>query len=525
MEKQCLRKACQNDCSEISTLWENSFFTGYETSPNAWNYTSYIELDPENKDKLQNALNKNQNVHKHGYNAEKIWQYELTALPKVYLHFPAKGEGNLTTTVSLLAIGILLLIVSYINFLNFYIAMTPTRIKWFNIRWIFGESAVSLKLSIMMEALFLSLIAFLASILFINLIKAGVVDFFTADISISQNLRLLFFVGIFSILSGFVAGIYPAIYSTSFKPAIALSGSFAVSQRSKWLKNILIGAQFVTAIFLVIVTIFVKTQHDYMRNKNWGITTENILYFSTERIRDNVDNMTDKLKNNPDITDITFGLHFPGQDGLTQSWGREFEGVRIDVNAWYVKSNFLDFFGITVAEGRGFDELEEDKMILNKAFCREYGFSDIIGKELSNYEIVGIAEDFNFKPLREEIKPIALISSSDANYHNWAFVKTTGMNTLKTIDYIHDTWKIMGVYGLILFNVKSKRKTIALHKINGASVMDVILMLNRSFIVQFVIAHIVAAPIAYGLKILHIKYLYICGYSSPAVYLCLSLRH
>jgi putative ABC transport system permease protein len=520
------------DFPDNCSLKNGVYFYQHETPPSAHNYTSYLELDPKNKDKLQSALNKNQNTE------NKIHQYELIALPQIYLHCPEEGEGNFTATISLLVIGILLLIISYINFLNFYMAVMPIRIRGFNIRRIFGESDMSLKLSIIMEAVFLSFIAFLASILFINLIKYGVHNFFTVDTSISQNFKLLCFVGIFSMLSGFMAGMYPAFYSTSFKPAMVISGSFAVSRYSKWLKNILIGAQFVTAIFFVIITIFVKIQHDYMQNKDWGIATENILYFNMERIRNNIDNMTAELKNNPDITDITHGLHFPGQEGLTQSWGLEFEGIQINTNVWYVNSNFLDFFSIRITEGRGFEEYEEGKAILNRAFIKEYGFNDIIGKEFSNYEIVGISEDFNFKPLRETIKPMALISSLSVNFYNWTFVKTTGMNTQQTIDYIRDTWKkfsnepldirsmdktlddlyrkennlaklistcgaiaiivaIMGVYGLILFNAKSKRKMIALHKVNGASKTDVILLLNRGFLMQFTVAYVIAVPTAY----------------------------
>jgi putative ABC transport system permease protein len=319
---------------------------------------------------------------------------------------------------------------------------------------------------------------------------------------------------------------------------MALSGSFAASRRSKFLKNISVGAQFVMAIFLLTVTVFIKIQHDYMRNKNWGINTENVLYFNTEKIRTNVENLTGELKKNSDITDITIGLHFPGQEGLTRSWGRMFEETQVNVNVWYVKSNFLDFFGISIAKGKGFEENGEDEMLLNQAFIREYGFTDIIGKELSNYDIVGIMEDFNFKPVRETIKPIALISSNEVTSYNWTFVKTSGMNTLKTMDYIRDTWKkfsnepveirildktlddlyrresnlaklvstcgaiaiivaIMGLYGLILFDAKSKRKTIALHKVHGASKSEVILMLNQNLIIQFVIAYIIAVPLAY----------------------------
>jgi putative ABC transport system permease protein len=99
-------------------------------------------------------------------------------LPDIHLKFPAKGKGSLNTTISLLAIGILLLIVAYINFINFSVAMSPIRLKGLNIRRIFGENPFMLRFSVVMEAVFLSLIAFLISLVFINYFNVGVINEF-----------------------------------------------------------------------------------------------------------------------------------------------------------------------------------------------------------------------------------------------------------------------------------------------------------------------------------------------------------
>jgi putative ABC transport system permease protein len=212
-----------------------------------------------------------------------------------------------------------------------------------------------------------------------------------------------------------------------------------------------------------------------------------------------------------------------------------------------VSHNFQQFFDIPVIEGSGFEEnmLDSKTMIVNKAFVESYGatFSPLIGKKIScfngEYEIVGVMEDFNFKSLHEPVKPMGIVSGQDLNaYFRTMYIKINGQNTLNTLNYVRDVWKqfssepveinfldetinhlykrennlaklistfalitiivaIMGVYGLILFNVKSKRKTVALHKIHGASVREVILMLNRGFIVQFAVAYIISVPLAY----------------------------
>jgi putative ABC transport system permease protein len=419
-----------------------------------WAYITYLKIDPKTRTGFLKKLNDDQFMQKGTKREEQIWQYELTALTNIHLGFPVLGEGSLTTVISLLALGIFLLVISYTNFLNFSVAMAPLRIRGFNIRRILGENSLSLKLSIVMEAVFFALIAFVVSLFIINFLNAGVIkDFFRADLSLSKNWTLLFYTGGICLFSGFFAGIYPAFYSTSFKPAMALSGSFSGSKRAQRLKNTLIVVQFVTAIFMITVTLFVKRQHDYLRNKNWGINTENVLYFNSSPIAFDVENFMTELKRNPDIVDITYGQYVPGDENM-QEWGRNYNEKEISMNVWPVRFNFFDFFGLSVIDGQGFGSggTNANKMIFNEAFLREYEFSNLTGtifKETNqhvDFDIVGVVEDFNFKPLRDKISPLAFISTENMTYGGggrgaWTFVRTNGSNTLKIIEYIRETWK------------------------------------------------------------------------------------
>jgi putative ABC transport system permease protein len=516
-----------------------------EDQETEWSYWSYIEIsgDRGNRDKILTSLNAEESVKEVA--SETGWLFELTALPDIHLKFPAKGKGSLSTTISLFAIGILLLIIAYINFINFSISMAPVRVKSFNIRRILGEDSRFLKLSIAMEAVFISLIAVAISTFFIHYFNISVVkEFFQADISLSNNIgMLLFMTGIF-LTTGLLAGLYPAYYSTSFKPAMALSGSFAFSPGSRILKNSLIVIQFTSAIFLIIVSGYVKVQHDYMQDKSWGIKKENIAYLYPQNFND-IQSVETELRKNPDIFDITYSAFLPGAEQM-MNWGRSFEGKGVNMVVWPVSHNYLRFFGINISEGQGFEESDEKgpgKMIFNQTFVKKYDFADIIGKEMGGMgercKIIGVMEDFNFESLREPVRPIAFVTGK--NYLTQLgimFIKINGQNTSKTLGYMHNVCKqfssepieiafldeklhqlykqennlaklisifglitiivtVMGVYGLVLFNVKSKRKTIALHKIHGASITEIIMMLNSGFITQFVIAYIVAVPLAY----------------------------
>jgi putative ABC transport system permease protein len=502
-------------------------------------YISYLEIVPGTKDKLLERINKKED--------DTEQSFGLTALLDAYLKFPIKGQGKLSATLSLLAIGIWLMIIAYINFINFSISMAPVRLKGLNIRRIFGESTLALKFSVAMESVLLSFVAFLISLVIVNYSIVAVKDFLQVDLSLSNNINPLLLTAGASLLMGFLAGIYPAFYTTSFKPAIALSGSFATSFGSKAMKNTLIVIQFTTALCLIIVASFIKIQHDNLQNKSWGINTENVIYLTIAKMspRDARKVFEADLRSNPNIIDCVLSTCIPG--GVSGLGATNFENTDVGYNAWVVSHNILRLFGIKIVEGRDFTEEDNwgnGKVIFNRAFVKEYGFKDIVGKEIkgmfgSNNEIIGITDDFNFKSLYESVQPISFwVGQEYAGVSNYMLIKINGQNRQKTIDYINTTWKkfsnenpdihflnetinqlytqennlaklismsglitiivaVMGVYGLILFNAKSKRKTIAIHKVNGATKREVILMLNRGFLVQFAIAYLIAVPLAY----------------------------
>ncbi|MDR1223428.1 MAG: hypothetical protein LBL07_11210 [Tannerella sp.] len=515
-----------------------------EDNPQQWSYQSYIEIIPGGEAKVLDAVNNDESIQKIGAD---LWTVELTGLADIHLKFPALGKGSFSTTVSLLAIGLLLLVIAYINFVNFSISMAPIRLKNFNIRRIMGENPFFLKFSINMETVLISAIAAIVSLLFIYYFNLSVVnEFFLANISLKHNFELYLLMFGFCLLTGFIAGIYPALYSTAFKPAMALSRTFTLSTGNKMLKNALVVIQFTAAILLIVAAGFIKLQHDYMQDKSWGIRKENVAYIHTGKLHDRRV-FESKLRDNPNIIDITYSHFLPGSES-TMEWGKEFEGLGISTAVWPVTDNYLRFFGINILEGSDFNESDNNgpgKLIFNRKFIDKYGFTDILGKKMTGLHgldictIIGIMEDFNFESLRTAIRPIAFVMGETYSpYLDYMFVKMNGQDIRGTVNAIEDLWPefssepfeisflnetlnqlyrqennlaklitvfglitiivtIMGVYGLILFNAKSKRKAIALHKINGASVREVILMLNRGFIIQFVVAYAFAVPLAY----------------------------
>ena len=514
-----------------------------------YNYKGYFEVLPKDLNKLLGKLNGKK------FYGEQISQRiskrelkvtgDLTLLAKMHFYFlDISGSGSLTTTLSLLAIGVLILIIAYINFLNFSIAMAPARVRGLNIQKILGANPKNLRFAVAAEASLFSILSFVIALFLIYILQSSsIYEYFSADLSLLNNWVAFFVIGCSSIVIGLIIGFYPARYVTSFQPAVALSGSFSISGKSMKVRNVLITLQFISAITLIIVSSFIRIQNSFMQNYSWGIQKENIVYVPYGPLKVTMKTFAEELKRDPRILDCTASQFIPGEVGMT--WGRDFEGKMVSATIWPVRLNFLRFFGVKVLDGRDFTESDtihgKQAIIFNQKFQKNFHLKGIIGKVFNGFDnsltIVGTAKNINFSSLRDTIQPMAF-AIFDESWMHWYFIKITGKDTPATINSIKKTWEkysdedfnlkflnqsmndlyknesnlsklisifglviiviaIMGVYGLIVFNARYKSKEIALRKVNGASDREIMLMLNRSVLIQLTIAFIVAVPLAY----------------------------
>ena len=528
----------------------NGIFTYLaDDEPYNYNYKGYFEVLPKDLNKLLGKLNGKK------FYGEQISQRiskpelkitgDFILLHKMHFYFlDMSGSGSLTTTLSLLAIGILTLVIAYINFLNFSIAMAPARVRGLNIQKILGAKPRNLKFAVAAEASLFSLFSFFIALFLVYMLKSSsIYEYFSADLSLQNNWQILFLIGCSSIVIGLIFGLYPARYVTSFQPAVALCGSFSMSGKNMKLRNVLITLQFISAITLIIVSTFIRIQNSYMQNYSWGIQKENIVYVPYGQLKIPMKTFGEELMRDPRIIDCTASQFIPGDVGM--SWGRDFEGKKISASIWPVQPNFLRFFGVKVLEGRDFTASDtirgKQGIIFNQKFQKDFHLKNIVGKVFSGFDnnltIVGTAKNINFSSLKDTIQPMAFAVFNE-NWMHWYFIKITGKDTPVSINYIKKTWEkysdedfnlkflnqsmdelyknennlsklisifglviiliaIMGVYGLIVFNARYKSKEIALRKVNGASDREIMLMLNRSVLIQLIIAFIVAVPLAY----------------------------
>lgn len=532
-------------CADMWTL--NDF---YNTSASEWSYVMYTMLKPDQAKIVNEKLKALHEKEKD--NRESTYSYanfSLDPVADIYMMpIPELQEASKSTTITLLSIGILILLIAMFNLLNLQISLTPTRMHLFNTRRVLGLSKTKLRLIIVSESVLFVFGALLISLLLVDLFgKTSLVHMFNAPMSVGYNSAVILSIGIVSLFLSALIGIYPAFYATSYPIATVLKGSFAVSPQGLRLRRILLVAQFAISIGVLIIGGLIKSQHRFMQTRAWGIQADEIVYlkgnFRDSTIFYDASNaLVNDLKRNSNIRDCAFTRFIPGKVGM--GWGREIGDIRIQHKAWPVSHNFIEFFGLTMKDGKsfkGFKSANQGALIVNENFVNKFQIPDIFTTEFSAFsnsaKVVGIVKDFNFNTLIMPIEPLALVCSDD-QWCDYILIKLSGNDIPGTFDHIRKVWKahnqpesditflnetlqnyydkeanlskiifilsvisliisIMGVYGLILFTTRLKMREVAIRRINGATVGSIIWLLQKGYLVPIAIAALISCPVGF----------------------------
>ena len=464
----------------------------------------------------------------------------------------AGRSGSKTTTYTLLAIAILVIVIAFINFINFFFALVPVRLKSVNTRKILGATRSNLVFGIVVESVVMIIVALA--------LAAGIVKLFCGSTFaalipcsalISNNIAIAFGTALGGIVLAIISSLYPALYITAFPPAFALKGSFGTASKGMAFRVGLICFQFIVSLILIICASFVTMQRQYMLHYDMGFDRSNLLQVNTSsKIAAMRESATSELKNNPEIKDVTFA----SGDIVTSfrmDWGRPFKGEQINFKCYPVQHNFLDFMGIEIVEGRNFTDSDElcdnGVFIFNEAARDKFGLTleDKIHGHQTETDIVGICKNFNYKALSEGIEPFALyiFGKNPWTTLNTLYIRTQpGADIPTLIDWIKTklnemdpsvpkdefdvmffdsrldseygrerntsriillftvlaiTISLMGVFGLVMFEAEHRRKEIAIRRINGASVVDVLKMFNIKFIRIVIVCFVLSIPISW----------------------------
>ena len=355
----------------------------------------------------------------------------LTPIADLYFADDTEAEyyhGSRTTTYTLIAIAVLILVISFINFVNFFFALIPSRIGAVNYYKIFGAPTAKLRLNFLFETVGLILISlFGAAVIVVLFADTPLKEYISTSVAIDENWSLAGAIALGVIIFGVVVSLYPAWYITKFSPAFVIKGDFSASKSGRILRYTLVGVQYTISIALIICSFFIYRQHQYMLARDMGFDKENLLVATLpyeavngqwSQVLDYTrrDALIDRLKQNPQIKEIAMNR---GQ--LTQSvmsWTRPLpNGENQEFQVQVVSHNFLQVMGIDIVEGRDFmpsDELTETgALIFNETAAKQFELTaeSAIDGHISwaKTPVVGICEDFNFQSAHYDVKPFTFL--------------------------------------------------------------------------------------------------------------------
>ena len=270
-------------------------------------------------------------------------------------------HGSKTTTIILIIVAIMIIAIAFINYINFFFAQIPERIRAVNTKKVLGCTRRELISSTVAESVTLILFALVLAFAFVMLFNMSqLTHLISADSDFSANIGVTVLTVLIAVVISIISSLYPAFYITSFEPAIVLKGSFSGTKTGQRLRYILIGLQFVISVVLIICSGFINLQRSYMVNYDMGFDKEQLLYVhTTEYIGQNAETVEEQLKKDPQILDVTWAA---GNLLASQrmGWGRDFNGTVINFQCYAVASDFPEFMGIEITEGRSFRKDDEN---------------------------------------------------------------------------------------------------------------------------------------------------------------------
>ena len=558
------------ECEVVKNLGETNLYTTSE-----WSFNYFVKFRPgaDPDEFARQWTNVNQEMRREA--AEKraaagdaaddddesgIYGVRLSPVSELYFESDSQApcrQGSVVTTYTLLGIAVLVIVLAFINFVNFFFALVPVRIRTVNTFKVFGAPASSLRFNFVFEAFGLVLIALLAA-WYVSFALQGTefASYISASLALSQNLEVVGLVAVVAFVMALAASLYPAWYITSFAPALVVKGSFGGTRSGRRLRTLLLGVQFFISIGLIIATSFIRLQHDYMMHYDMGFDKENLLAVRlSERGAVSYDALRQKLLSDPQVKDVTGATSRLVSVGR-MDWGREFKGPQVAFQSYVVQPDFLRVVGIPITDGRDFLESDFDKelgtMIFNEAARREFEMQ--VGDRINGFvspdeQIVGFCADFNFKPLQYGVSPFCfyLLPKKIQQENYWhlphvVYVRMTpGADIAAVTAHIrrciaevdprtepgdivvrvfdeelgleYDNERkltaivglfallavviaLMGVFGLVLFETQHRRREIAVRRVMGASRGEILAMFNRRYVMLVAVCFVLAVPVS-----------------------------
>jgi putative ABC transport system permease protein len=455
-------------------------------------------------------------------------------------------------------IAAFVLLIACINFMNLATARSAGRAQEVGLRKVVGALKKHLIVRFYSESMVYAFLSLFFALVLVRLFLPWFNGLTGKGISFNlwTNRGILLGIAGITLATGFLAGSYPAVFLSSFNPVRVLKGSLKAGAGSAIFRRVLVVVQFALSVFLIIGTVVVFQQMQYLKTKSLGFDKEQILYIP---LRGNTaasyDALRSEFRKDSRILGITAATHLPSAIGSNSggvNWKGKDPQQQVLVGMSGVDYDYIDVLKIELAEGRNFSrEFESDKIeafLVNEEVRKLIGRESVVGEEFTfvgrTGRIVGVMKNFHFESLQSKIEPLAIFLIEPAQRQgfgrfNYLIARVSPMDIQGSVDFIRDAWNAvlpgypfefrflddqiddmyrteeragqllrnfavlaifiacLGLFGLASFMAEQRTREIGIRKVLGASVPQITILLCREFFLLVLLANVLTWPVAY----------------------------
>jgi putative ABC transport system permease protein len=488
-------------------------------------------------------------------------EFFLQPLGSIHLHSNLENEMSPNSSITYIyifgAVALFILCIACINFMNLATARSSTRAKEVGLRKVVGAERRELIRQFLGESLLYSILSLMIALLFSRLALPLVSSLSGQDLSLNfAHVPWLIpgLVGL-ALFVGLLAGSYPALFLSAFRPSQVLKGNLKAGSAHSRLRSILVVSQFIISICLIIGTGIILSQIKFMKNKSLGFDKENVIVaeIMDRKVRKSLDSIKAEIEKIPGVLSVSSASLVPGQEPSVQPFIPEgfTEKQSQLMEIFWVDQDYVPTLGMEIVKGRNFSlEFGTDPssaVIINQTAARRYGWENPVGKTIrapsgeimkwDTYTVVGVVKDFHRTSLHSVIAPQVI--GNDPRSFDELVIRINPENSDTTLSLLREKWKeidpqrpfdfffldnlldsqygteerlsdilsafsvfaifiaCLGLFGMASFAAEQRTKEIGIRKVLGASVPGVVALLSRDFLKLIAVANLIAWPLAY----------------------------
>ena len=553
-----------NLCFSESSITNTGFKEFITTDWNSNAFPTYLVLnDNADPQRVENSINQVVSANQKKDILDKR-RFELQALRDIHFYSDdIRGSmarnGNITYIYVFSIVAFFVLLIACINYMNLTTARFANRGKEIAIRKVAGASRKSLTAQFLSEAFLMTLIALLVALTLVKLLLPSFNSFTEKQLTIGTETDYRIWLGMIGIIIfvGLLSGIYPALFQSGLKPLSLLKSKINVGKNNLSLRRSLVVSQFALSIIMIVATIVVYLQMQYVNKKDMGFNKDQMLVvdINSGKVRRDAETIKTEFAKISQVKEVSASSRVPGEwKDIPRIKVKSANLLTTEGNDMYfigADDNFLNTYQITRTKGRNFLKAslaDSAAVLINETAAKQLGITEPLeqliqiplGDEPFNARVIGIVKDFNFQSLREPVAPLVIgfqknpvhsidyftakVTTSDVDQllkQMEGVIHSIDQNHLFEYHFLDKQWDLfyredkiretiflivamltiviacLGLFGLATYAAEQRIKEIGIRKVLGASVSSIVSMLSKDFLKLVLIAAVVAFPVAW----------------------------